>query len=380
MLNEALEFFDNQQHFYTEAALLSRVIYRVKMKLRSAKDLKAVEKVNRAVLNYLQIDIARVLRTFLNLLPQQYKAGKTYLPTKNMLHYVLVRLQGLSKLLIRITESCKIACDHSLQRIRLAHCWNMALILLGVLSRIFVICKNMIKHTCSLYGDLLPYTNKLSNIGVKWLPDNYVFPESLDKWLDIDWVDFDRAVIEIPDDKPPISFYLNLVDDSDVEVSDEYVLINDEPSICELSDDEYDLSQETTNLEENITELRGFSNDIDIGEVIEIDDSKNSSFIKLDESSSTMIQSDDSSSSSVIELNGNDGVVVIDDSINTQTKKKIKRKRKRNKLGCEFNKLKTQQTKPVAINYTSLHQKQVKKVRNKRQKRLNKKRRNGEKQ
>lgn len=49
LFKTSIELFSNQNHLETETALLSRCIYRMKMKFRSDKGLKAMEKTNRFI-------------------------------------------------------------------------------------------------------------------------------------------------------------------------------------------------------------------------------------------------------------------------------------------------------------------------------------------
>jgi hypothetical protein len=263
-IKDGIEFFENQQHLFTEATLLSRTVYRLKMKFRSSKDFKAVEKLNRVLRTYLHVQISKALKTLSNSIPQNYKANQSNMFTKNMMDFVLVRIQGLGKLLCRILETCKIVSGLTQQRLRLGHFWKIAMIIFAVTARIFVIARTILKYTCELYQSLLAFSSNLNNSGVRWLPKLYVFPSRLDDWLGVDWLDLENTVIEIPDEEPGMS-YLNLLEDSDedVEFCDEYVLVKDDS-----------LLEETEQLSESVElceDTEEHSNDqVDVGEVINL--------------------------------------------------------------------------------------------------------------
>lgn len=239
-IQEAIAYFENQKLLHQEAALLSRCIYRMKWKFRTAKDMKTIEKLKKSLVTYLELDIVSTLKSFRYLIPAEYQSKRIYLPTKNMLDHILVRLQGLGMLLKRMMCTCRVSAVLSQKRLHLGHFWNMAVILLAIISRIYILVKDMIKYACDLYVSLRPFSAILKNTGAAWLPADYTLPGTLMDWLQLDWPEIANNVIEIPDDDvdaddAPLIAYFDLVDDSDdddddscVEVSDEYVLVNDD--------------------------------------------------------------------------------------------------------------------------------------------------------
>lgn len=119
----------------TEAALLSRLIYRMKSKLRNDKGLKNMEKVNRALLNYLQLSLEKDYQYLANSI--EHDGHVTVLPSRQMLQYVLVRTQGFGKLMIRIEHVAKQAGKYFRSRIILGQAWNMSLVAYAVIARIW---------------------------------------------------------------------------------------------------------------------------------------------------------------------------------------------------------------------------------------------------
>lgn len=169
---------------------MSRVIYRMKHKFRSDKGFKTLEKINRALLQYLNMDYTQNLKTFLSMIDTEdlqqpaYLQRLVYLPTKQLLQFILVRTQGLGKLLIRIIESCQITADYMNSRFRLGQSWPLALLVLGLASRIHTISVFLVKETCHFYDALVKYENVLKLNGQVWLQDGYKFPDQLLPWLD----------------------------------------------------------------------------------------------------------------------------------------------------------------------------------------------------
>lgn len=197
-MQRAIHFHSDQRFLHVEAALLSRCIYRMKLKFRNCKDFKSLEKINRILLTYLEMNIKSTLKTFYGLVPPEVGSICTYLPTKNILNYVLVRLQGLAKLMCRLVETTQIALEHFKERIRLGHFWYLALIGSGIASRLHVLAKRILSNTCNVYDQMHQYAKKLKNgKAAEWLPEDYILPERLIEWLDIPWEEEETQMVAL---------------------------------------------------------------------------------------------------------------------------------------------------------------------------------------
>ena len=213
-LIDAVKYFKNQDHFSMEAALLSRCIYRMKMKFRSDKGLKAMEKMNRCLRQYLHVDIDKVISNFYESLPKKNDRS-VYLPTRGMLEHVLVRLQGVSQLLNRLVVTALIAANSMGNKIQMGHCWKLAFLIFSLVSRIWFIAKDILKYCCKFYEVVLDFRFVFEDVGKPWLPSEYKFPSNLEKWLNV------SAENIMP--KPPQPLNLSTFldeNDSDVEPND----------------------------------------------------------------------------------------------------------------------------------------------------------------
>lgn len=238
----ALEYFENLNILEQEAALLSRCIYRMKTKLRTDKGLKSMEKLNRALLQFKYLNMCTVLSDFMCLLPDE-ESSELYVPSRNMLDYVLVRLQGVTCLMLRAIETAHVAATSMGSRICIGHLWKVALIVLAVVSRISFICRDIMKLCCDFYRNIKSIRNLLKNTGTNWLPDEYDLPECLATWLNIDWV----MLKEMPASykvEPKILF-LDLVDSSDIEECGSYIAIKDNlDEIVDITDNDKSKAKE----------------------------------------------------------------------------------------------------------------------------------------
>lgn len=261
---KAVDFFGGQSTLEKEAALLSRCIYRMKMKFRSDKGLKSMEKLNRALLQYKTLKFHVVLSDFLSILLDEGNES-SYLPTRNMLDYILVRLQGIVCLMCRAAEAAVTSADSMGSRICIGQFWKIALIMLGIVSRIWLICRDIAKESCQLYKDIKPMRNMLINIGSEWLPNNYIFPDNLEEWVDIDWVDI-KAKFKFKFNKAELPI-LEIIESSDIEECGEYIDITDENRTINLIND--DNEQEVTKSTETSTMFQLLTQNEDLGEVID---------------------------------------------------------------------------------------------------------------
>ncbi|KAF2905451.1 hypothetical protein ILUMI_00724 [Ignelater luminosus] len=273
VVGEAYSTFKNDKSFKEEAAILSRTIYRMKLKFRNDKGFKAMEKTNRALLQYLRMDIPQMLETFYGMIPHKY-GYDTYLPTLNMLHYVLIRIQGLAKLMIRVVECAKTAALFMESRVSIGHLWKVAFICFTVVSKIFVLSKQLTKFCCKFYSQLHPFTKALKNVGVQWLPSEYVLPNDLKLWLDVDWLDKDDVSIPKPK-KMKIPTVFDIIEsDSDVEFRGEYTEIKDDDDVdfvneyLEVDKSRKDKLGMREILLESDTELTAVKIQEDMGEVV----------------------------------------------------------------------------------------------------------------
>ena len=94
-----------------------------------------MEKVNRALLNYLNMSMEReyeLLKEYIEI-----NNGIVSLPPRQTLEYVLVRTQGFAKLMSRIESTALIAGNILKSRMHIGHSWTVTMIAYAVISRIW---------------------------------------------------------------------------------------------------------------------------------------------------------------------------------------------------------------------------------------------------
>lgn len=185
-LNQPLKDLTSQELFHKEAAILSRLIYRMKIKFRNDKGVKSMCKLNKALLKYLSLSLEK-----------EYKNLKDYvevdenfltLPSRQMVEFVLIRTQGFAKLMLRVEEASRYSAYYLKCRIHIGHAWSMALISYSVVSRIWLLSRYLVMRSCTWYNNLYQHLNLLKVSGLPWLPTDYELAADLKSWLAVPWV------------------------------------------------------------------------------------------------------------------------------------------------------------------------------------------------
>lgn len=163
-------------------AILSRCIYKTKTKFRTDKWTKEMQKLNHALLQYLNLNIVYHVEGFKEMLPKSSE-HIYYLPTKNMLDYILVRLQGIIKIMCRAIECAKCAAFYMEQRIALGQFWKIVFICFAVVSRLRILAIEIMKFSWRFFIVAVSYSSLLKNTGPQWLSSNYVFSRNIEDYV-----------------------------------------------------------------------------------------------------------------------------------------------------------------------------------------------------
>lgn len=286
LCEDMMNLFTRYPQLYSDSLLLSRIIYRMKQKFRTSKDFKALEKLSKCLHRYFSLNLSFDLQSLKELLPDNY-SDQLYLPSRNLVEYVLVRLQGVSKLMEYIIETSTDIAHMLTIRIYTGHFWKIGFIVFSIVSRIYVLSRYTLKAICNFYSQLLPISKQLKTVGKVWLPKNYVFPQNLEEWLDINLSKLDQNFQQLQGSTsvPEILHYFNLVNDSDsdLEISDEYMVVkeNDE---CENKLSESNGTQSKVKSKT----LTGFTAGEDIGEIIQVMSDSNDDISMTEDLGETM--------------------------------------------------------------------------------------------
>ncbi|XP_013176442.1 PREDICTED: uncharacterized protein C3orf17 isoform X1 [Papilio xuthus] len=178
----AVNILSKQSPLHNESALLSRFIYKYDKKFRNDIGYRIFKKINTTLRRYLMLNVMKDIENFASVLPIE---TDEYLPTRQMLQYVLVRLVSFSKLMLRISVCCKQAAIFYLDRVKRGESHWMSLMPYALLSRIWSLSNVLLQHSCSWYAQMYPFLENLQLKGLPFLPDGYELPVNLLDWLDL---------------------------------------------------------------------------------------------------------------------------------------------------------------------------------------------------
>ncbi|XP_050574273.1 uncharacterized protein LOC126914402 isoform X1 [Bombus affinis] len=195
-LDKIIKDITSQELLHKEAAILSRLIYRMKRKFRNDKGVKSMSKINKVLLKYLSLSLEKEYENLKNYVEIDEKY--ITLSSKQMVEYVLVKTQGFAKLMLRLEEVSKHAAYFLKCRINLGHAWSTAIIAYAVVSRIWILSRYLVKKTCTWYNDLYQYLHFFEFVGLSWLPKDYELTNDLKSWLSVPWID--NPISSIPSD------------------------------------------------------------------------------------------------------------------------------------------------------------------------------------
>ena len=94
-----------------------------------------MEKVNRALLNYLNMSIEAEYKNLKEYV--EINNGIASLPPRQTLEYILIRTQGFAKLMCRIESTSLIAGRLLKLRMQTGQSWYIAILAYGIVSRIW---------------------------------------------------------------------------------------------------------------------------------------------------------------------------------------------------------------------------------------------------
>nr|XP_037870553.1 uncharacterized protein LOC119629296 [Bombyx mori] len=260
--NNIILILSRQSPLHREGAVFSRLVYKYDKKFRHDIGYRYFKKVNIGLKRYLAIKLLKDIENFVGILPEK---NNDYLPTRQMLEYILVRLMTFSKIMVRICICTKQAAIFYLNRVKNGESYWMSLTPYALLSRIWSLSLVLTKHAVRWYNSLHQYVNQLQIKGLNFLPENYTLPDNLELWLNMKNLDcFGRFEWS---QKHGVEIDLSLDDDNDIGIFEN--LLGHVNKLCE-DNQEIDLGL-TVNEKRDTQQLDIGETKIDHGEAVSRD-------------------------------------------------------------------------------------------------------------
>lgn len=155
--------------------------------MRMMKGFHEMKKSHQALLRYLNMDLATAMETFMGFIAEE-SGGKVTVPYRQSLDYILIRLQGLAKLLIRVVECSKNSAKFFLGLIKAGSFYMKGAIFLSTLAAVWNRSREFCKFVVEQYDKLIEFRMKLEEKpGTKWIDGQYELPETLEIWIGEDY-------------------------------------------------------------------------------------------------------------------------------------------------------------------------------------------------
>lgn len=176
--------------FDETGALASRLIARRTNSFRSQAGFKQLQKTNIALCRLKDINIISVLENFLGTLPDYIVEGsKVSLPTYENYQFVMLRLQSLSKLLLRIATCARECTAMFRDMIQRNFFIEISALYIGLLAQIWDLAKHLSIKTRDFYNALHQYGKyfRKKSKQVESSLANVVLCEKLESFLTDAW-------------------------------------------------------------------------------------------------------------------------------------------------------------------------------------------------
>lgn len=214
--NSIIKVLTKQSPLHKEGAIVSRFVYKLDKKFRNDIGYRTLKKVNTALKRYLVINLLKDVENFQSVLPSD--DDDLYLPTRQMLEYVLIRVMTFSKLMLRICVCAKQASVFYLHRVKRGESHWMSLMPYTLLCRVWSMSSVLLQHSCSWYSNLYPFLDKLPLKGMDFLPADYKLPQNIEEWLNMN--DLDSMGKYKWSQKKQININTDLYEDDEVDMLD----------------------------------------------------------------------------------------------------------------------------------------------------------------
>lgn len=186
-LQETIDHLRNTDVFNTEAAQLQRLIFMNCKQFRMMQGLHEMRKAHQALLRYLNLDVATAAESLKGSICDS-TSKRVSLPYRQNLDYILIRLQGLAKLLIRVATTSKKSAIFFLGLIKAGSFYTKGVVFLSTLASLWSGSRDLCKFIVAQYNKLQAFRESLREKSeLQWIEGDYELPKVLEVWLGEDF-------------------------------------------------------------------------------------------------------------------------------------------------------------------------------------------------
>ncbi|XP_072470097.1 nucleolus and neural progenitor protein isoform X2 [Notamacropus eugenii] len=183
----------------TETGVLRAILYSNHNKLCHHKPYLALKQVEQCLRRMNCVNIEGSIQDLFELCPKEDKLENTkkyVIPSQPVLEFVLMKILGTCKLILRLLECCCKAFLLSVKHLCLEEFIILNTVIIGLVSRVWVLYKDALKKLVSLYKPLFRLLQEVSRIQPMPYFKNFIFPAELKEFLGEAYLDVIKKKVE----------------------------------------------------------------------------------------------------------------------------------------------------------------------------------------
>jgi hypothetical protein len=189
LIEDAINYFAHLDDLDTEIEQISRFIYIGREQFRMLRGFQEMKKTQQAAHRFQRLDMLGAFEAFNSYISDDSKT--IHLPHRQNLDYILIKLQGLAKLLIRVVTCARKSVKFFLGFIRGGSFYIKGSVFLSSLSKVWDISRGICRFSANLFNNLIIYRDRLRfDDSIEWEANSCEFPEKLDEWLGGEYDEF----------------------------------------------------------------------------------------------------------------------------------------------------------------------------------------------
>lgn len=189
LIEDAINYFSHLDDLNSEIEQISRFIYIGREQFRMLRGFQEMKKTQQAASRFQRLDMLGILEAFNSYIFDDFKTIR--LPHRQNLDYILIKLQGLAKLLVRLVTCARKSSKFFLGLICAGSFYIKGSVFVASLGRIWDISRSICKFSVNLYNNLIIYRDQLEfDENIEWVANNCELPNKLDEWLGCEYDKF----------------------------------------------------------------------------------------------------------------------------------------------------------------------------------------------
>ncbi|XP_053162277.1 nucleolus and neural progenitor protein isoform X2 [Hemicordylus capensis] len=169
-----------------EQRLLHSILYSFHYQMRSHRPYRSLKQVEQCLKHLHLMNLEKSVQNLVQLDPMKLKSEnlkESLVPSQPVIEVVLVKILGGCKLLLRLFECCCTAFLLTVKHLCLEEYILFNTVVLGLLSRLWILYRGVLKSLSSLYESLFELLQEVSKIEPRPYIKGFAFPSEINEFL-----------------------------------------------------------------------------------------------------------------------------------------------------------------------------------------------------